>query len=651
MHLHPLSLAFSGPDAYLEKPYRQDYFTKSLRHVRVMMILGIFLYSAFGILDGVLLPEHKHITWMIRFGVGCPIILLGFLISFHRRFRKLMQPVLSVLVTICGCTIVWMIVIAPPPVNYSYYAGLIIIILYGYTLVRLRFVWSSAAGWILVALYEIAAIGLTDTPLPILINNNFFFISANLTGMLAGYAMERFARRDFFLAHLVAEEKEKVTQANLSLERRVQDRTAELQKINSELEREIAERKRTQQEKSKLEHQLKQAERMETIGRLAAGVAHDLNNILSGLVSYPDILRMDLPEDSPLRKPIDTIQKSGLKAAAVVQDLLSLSRQGVTVKAATNLNMIVREYLQSPEFKALQSRHSEVRFETQLQKSLLNVDGSQVHLFKTVMNLTTNAAEANLTGGVVTVATLSRYLDQAVVGYETIQEGEYSVLRISDSGTGMAEKDLKKIFEPFYSKKKLGRSGTGLGMTLVWSTVKEHDGYINIQSEEGRGTTFEIYFPVTRKKIHETEQLLSLADCRGTESVLVVDDVQEQREIASRMLRKLGYEVNSVESGEAAIAYLKLLRADILILDMIMEPGIDGCETFRQVVKTHPGQKAIITSGFSRSDLVKEAQRLGAGVYVKKPYTMETLARAVREELGVKASSCEQLQTIETRPQ
>ena len=207
-------------------------------------------------------------------------------------------------------------------------------------------------------------------------------------------------------------------------------------------------------------------------------------------------------------------------------------------------------------------------------------------------------------------------------------------MEVRDNGIGISPQDLRKIFEPFYTKKVMGRSGTGLGMAVVWTTVKDHSGYIDVKSSEGKGTTFTLFFPISRKEMVKDKSLLSLEDYVGKgESILVVDDVVEQREIASNMLQKLGYVVTSVSSGEEAVNYLESNSVDILLLDMIMEPGIDGLETYKRILQFHPRQKAIIVSGFSETDRVKEAQRLGAAAYVKKPYLLAKIGIAVRTEL------------------
>ena len=387
-------------------------------------------------------------------------------------------------------------------------------------------------------------------------------------------------------------------------------------------------------EEKRLEKRLLQSQKMEAVGTLAGGVAHDLNNILSGLVSYPELLLMDIPEDSPLRKPILTIQDSGQKAAVIVQDLLTLARRGVAITEVVNLNDIICDHLESPEHEKLKSFHPGIEFEVNLAPNSLNILGSSVHLSKTIMNLLFNAAEAMPDAGTITMSTSNQYLDRPVRGYEDVQEGDYIVLSVVDSGVGMSEEGLARIFEPFYTKKVMGRSGTGLGMAVVWGTVKDHNGYIDVQSKEGKGTAFTLYLPVTRIKRAKDESLLPIEGYLGKgESILVVDDVEKQREIATGMLQKLGYSVTSVSSGEEAVEYMKNNSADLIVLDMIMDHGINGRETYERIIQFRPNQKAIIASGFSETGDVKAAQELGAGQYIKKPYTLEKIGIAVRDEL------------------
>ena len=395
----------------------------------------------------------------------------------------------------------------------------------------------------------------------------------------------------------------------------------------------ITPRKKAEQEKRQLETQLIRAQKMEAIGALAGGVAHDLNNILSGITSYPELLLMEMPDGSPMRKAILTIKKSGDKAAAIVQDLLTLARRGVNISNVVDLNTIVKDYIESPEFAKLMEYHPYIEFVMRLDDNLKCILGSDVHLGKTVMNLISNAAEAMPKGGMVTVSTENRYLEKPLKGYDTVTEGEYAVLSISDTGIGISQEDLKRIFEPFFSKKVMGRSGTGLGMTVIWSTIKDHHGYIDVESMEGQGTRFDLYFPVTHHVEKDKGSKGPIEMYSGTENILVVDDAEEQREITRNLLKKLGYHVAVARSGEDALEYLLNHKADLIILDMIMEPGIDGLETYRKILDISSNQKAIIVSGFSESDRVRETIKLGAGSYIRKPYALGDLARAVRTEL------------------
>lgn len=416
------------------------------------------------------------------------------------------------------------------------------------------------------------------------------------------------------------------------LEALVDKRTKELLLSNQRLKLEVEERK-------EIQDKLARAQRMEAIGTLAAGVAHDLNNILSGVVSYPELLLMRLDKKDEMYGPLCTIKKSGNKAAAIVQDLLTLARRGGTVVEVIDLEVVVDEYLESAEGQKMLGLYPGVEITKVVEKDVTSIKGSSVHLSKTVMNLLTNAAEAIESDGNITITFANCYLDRPIYGYQKVTEGDYVRLQVKDSGHGISEEDLRFIFEPFYTKKKMGISGTGLGMAVVWGTVEDHKGYIDVISSPGNGATFDLYFPATSEllKQEETEERL---ERRGQgESVLVVDDLKEQRIIASSILRELGYVANTVASGEEAIVFLKDTPVDLLLLDMIMDPGIDGIETYRQALQINPRQRALIASGYSEMNRVEAARQLGVFVYLPKPYTVTNLAKVVREELDRKQAS------------
>ncbi|MHB8090640.1 MAG: hybrid sensor histidine kinase/response regulator [Syntrophales bacterium] len=396
----------------------------------------------------------------------------------------------------------------------------------------------------------------------------------------------------------------------------------------------VTDRKQAEEERNNLEERLQRAEKMEALGLLAGGVAHDLNNVLGIVVGYAELILESADASSSLKPHLLNIMNGGQKAAAIVNDLLTLARRGVSGRDIINLNKIIADFCQSPEFEKLSSYHTAVEIKAELEPDLPNITCSSVHLGKSLYNLVANGCEAMAQGGILTIRTASQYLDMPLQGYDEIQSGDYVVLSVADTGEGIDNKDLKRIFEPFYTKKVMGRSGTGLGLAVVWGTVKDHHGYINVQSEKGKGSVFTLYLPATKQDRTTEGEAVALAAYMGKgESILVVDDVKEQRELAAGMLSSLNYQVFTAAGGAEAVAYLQERTVDLLVLDMIMDSGMDGLDTYKSVLAIHPRQKAIIVSGFSESDRVHEAQGLGAGTYVRKPYIKEKLGLAVRKEL------------------
>ena len=237
-----LTLAF--PDK-LEKDFIDDYLEKSIVHTRVALLLAIFFYGIFGVLDAWLVPDDKHSFWFIRFAVFIPFTTLITLLSFSSKFKNYIQLANSSVVLLAGIGIIWMIMIAPLPVSYSYYAGLILVLFFGYTFFKLRFIWATLTGWMIVVAYEFTAVFLSDTPITVMINNNFFFLAGNLLGMFACYSIEYYLRKEFIQSRLLENEKAKVNAVNLELENRVAERTSQLVIMNKNLQKQIAERKRS----------------------------------------------------------------------------------------------------------------------------------------------------------------------------------------------------------------------------------------------------------------------------------------------------------------------------------------------------------------------------------------------------------------------
>ena len=391
--------------------------------------------------------------------------------------------------------------------------------------------------------------------------------------------------------------------------------------------KDISSQKAYEKEKKVLQDKLNRSEKMEALGRLAGGVAHDLNNVLTSIVSYPDLIRMNMSDKKKVEEYITKLKNSGQKAAAIVEDLLTLTRRGMTNFQPENINLIIKEFFNSTEFEKTKKDCPKVKFDVELQDDLYNIKGSKIHLTAMFMNLISNSAEAIKEKGSIIISTKN------ISGQKTGEEKRVRIT-IQDEGVGMTKEEKNKIFEPFYTKKIKERSGTGLGMSVVWGTVQDHKGIINIISKKGEGTTIVVDFPATSERIPEPKESIPVSELMGNkERILVVDDEAGPREIAGEYLTKLNYRIDTVHSGEDAVKQFKKKRHDLIVLDMLLENGIDGLDTFKKLCKIDSNVKAIIVSGFSETVRVKDAQRMGAGAYIKKPYSFREFGLAVKKEL------------------
>jgi CheY-like chemotaxis protein len=322
--------------------------------------------------------------------------------------------------------------------------------------------------------------------------------------------------------------------------------------------------------------------------------------------------------------------------AELVQDLLALARRGLNDTAALDLNEVVSQYLGSITFDRLKAAHPETDVCSRLEPGLRPIRGKAAQLEKVLMNLVSNALEAISGKGKVVVSTYGRHVDRPIKAYDlTVEEGEFCVLEVSDTGSGISGADLSRIFEPFYTRKVLNESGTGLGLAVVYGIVKDHNGFIDVTSEEGAGTTFTVYFPAADEPL-ESQDETSPDDAfhgRG-ETILVVDDIPQQRQIASAMLLRLGFRPVAVAGGEEAVDYAREHPVDALLLDMILDPGIDGLETYQRILQVRPGTPAVLASGYAKTERVRQTQALGAGEYLQKPFTVQELGSALATVLS-----------------
>jgi signal transduction histidine kinase/ActR/RegA family two-component response regulator len=382
--------------------------------------------------------------------------------------------------------------------------------------------------------------------------------------------------------------------------------------------------------------QLARSERLESLGLLAGGVAHDLNNILGPLVALPELILMDLDKDHVARDDIMMMGTASRRAAVVIQDLLSLARRGSYKLEAVDLNAIVRECIATPAVQLRLDNLGAGSCQLLLDETLHSAAGSEPHLTQLVLNLTINAIEAMMqhnSQGTLILSTENIVLNESLAAYETIPPGAYTMFSAKDQGPGLTEQELKHLFEPFFTTKEMGASGSGLGLSVVYGVVHDHEGFLDVKSEPGRGAEFRVYLKRSTNAISKSDESLDL-EFRLNARILVVDDQASQRTLSEQLLNSLGYRTHSAISGREAVALLREdADFDLMIVDMIMQDGFDGLDTIREVLGLWPDLPCIIATGYSRTDRVKSALELGARACLNKPYTLKTLAKVVREAL------------------
>jgi DNA-binding LacI/PurR family transcriptional regulator/signal transduction histidine kinase/DNA-binding NarL/FixJ family response regulator len=385
--------------------------------------------------------------------------------------------------------------------------------------------------------------------------------------------------------------------------------------------------------------------RMESLSVLAGGVAHDLNNALGPLVALPDVMRSELAQLDPaqvavadLRTDLESIKSGALRAAQTIKDLLTLGRQGRTAKQRMDLNRVVADCLTGDSLRFIREANRRVGVVVDLAPEPIFVHASEPHLVRAITNLVRNAVEAIPAEGDVGIRTFGTLVAEPTVGYETVDAGDYAVVTVSDNGTGIPAQVLGRVFEPFFSKKRLREhSGSGLGLAIVHGVVKEHEGFVDVTSTLGAGTTFTLYFPRAEEDVAVREQTSTKPG--GQARILLVDDEPVQLRAGSRVLGHLGYQVDALRSGRQARDLFRNAVAagrspyDLVILDMILDEELDGLELFEEIRRLFPEQRAILASGHAPTERVELALQKGLA-WLAKPYTIEALAQAVQAALA-----------------
>jgi two-component system cell cycle sensor histidine kinase/response regulator CckA len=394
--------------------------------------------------------------------------------------------------------------------------------------------------------------------------------------------------------------------------------------------KDITERNRAEKEKEKLQIQLFQSKKMEAVGQLAGSVAHDFNNILTSLIGYGSLLKMEIPEDSPLRLYVEEILSSADKAANLTQSLLAFSRKQTISLKSCNLNDIIigLEKL----LKRLLMEDIELKINFTEKKLIILADLAQID--QVIINLSTNARDAMPNGGTLTIETNFLTLDTEFINeHGNGRPGAYAFLSISDTGTGMDDTIKERIFDPFFTTKEIGQ-GSGLGLSIVYGIIKQHNGFISVESKVNNGTTVNIYLPLIDHALSEKQRAIPFCIKKGAEAILLAEDNENVRRLTKEVLEKTGYTVIEAIDGEDAIRQFLQNKDTInfLIIDAVM-PGKNGKEVYNEIKKIKPNMKALFTSGYTKDIIINKGLHDPSYNFLSKPLSPNELLHKVRELL------------------
>jgi PAS domain S-box-containing protein len=420
------------------------------------------------------------------------------------------------------------------------------------------------------------------------------------------------------------------------LEQIVRERTEELTKANEQLQAEIAMHERVEEEKKKVQAQLLQSQKMEAIGLLAGGVAHDFNNLLTTIQGYTSMVMMKVDRSGRLFKDLDQVRLSAERAANLTRQLLLFSRKQPTRPVPLNLNGIIDNLLR------MLSRliGEDVAINTRLEPDLYPILADEGNIEQVIMNLAVNARDAMPRGGELTIRTENLTLDkQSSMIISEARLGRFIRLSIADTGAGMDEETVSRIFEPFFTTKEIGK-GTGLGLSVVYGIVKQHEGWINVYSQPGEGSVFNIYLPAlfNESEIDRFEEMVSLQEIKGTgERILLVEDEEGVRELTARVLAENGYVVFEARDAQEARDIFESEKGNFhLILSDVVLPGQSGLELVDQILMDQAQIPILLVSGYPDQKSQWSTIRTRGVPFIQKPYTMSTLLQSVKELLTCK---------------
>ncbi len=591
MNLNPLTLAFRDER---EKSFLKKYYRDSLPQFRVSFFLVGLLYGVFGLLDSIVVPELTHLFTIIRFGIVIPFIAATFLLSFFPFFSKVWQPLVFLSFVLGGTGISVMLMVVPE--NYAYYGGLMLVFFAGYFFIKLRFLIATIGGWFILILYNVGAIAFSGAPPELIINNNFFFVAANVIGMFAAYNIEYFARRDFFLNSQLDERKAQLEEANFTLENKVKQRTSQLEEAK---------------ERAEQSDKLKSA--------FLANMSHEIRTPMNGILGFSQLL-LEAESDEELKEYVEIINKNGNHLLTLIGDIIDLSKIEAGMLTINESEFSINELID--EVCKLFRNNNKIqdgRVELKVRYSLNGADdvilSDRTRLKQVFINLLSNAIKFTNRGLVE-------------IGY-SIHEKEL-LFYVKDTGVGMDEDQQEVVFDRFMQATvdhQPKYEGTGLGLAISKAFVKLFGGDIWLESTPGEGSIFTFTLPLHRG----TESIFrnyivnaSHMDLNWSDKViLVAEDVTTNFLLIKTALKKTGANLIWAKNGQEAVDQIRIgTHVDLILMDVRM-PVLDGYEATRQIKELQPGLPIIAQTSYAMDGDRDKSRNAGCDDYIPKPFNLE----------------------------
>jgi len=628
--VHPVLLSFSEPA--VEKAFLEHYARANLRYWRLCHGIAAFFFSAYAIVHAVTIPGPAESFYIIGFGAIVPMFIVGYLFTYTRWVRARWQALSLIYVLATGAGALLMAASAGSGYSFFTLTGFLFCYMFAYAVIRLRFITASFAGAVLTLVFLARASMLLGAEPAAFWLGILYVLGFNALGMITAYGAEFRARRDYHSRAMLEREERRVKEINESLESRVRTRTHDLQEKNQALQEQIRRAKQLESERDDFESQLRQAQKMETIGRFAGGIAHDFNNLITIINSYAGFAMNDLREGDPRRVDLQQVVEAGNRAADLTRQLLAVSRKQVLQPKLLDLNTVI-DALDKMLPRLI---GEDIELSTVLAADLGIVSADPGQCEQVLMNLAVNSRDAMPRGGRLTIATANVDLHEAAVSsHPEPISGSFVMLSVTDTGKGMTDEVREQAFEPFFTTKGVGQ-GTGLGLSTVYGIVAQSAGHIDLESEPDKGTSFKIYLP----RVLGAELLSDLAASQdststgGDETILAVEDEGSLRGLMVRVLEDRGYTVLPVSRGDEALTLLSNSGpVDLLLTDVVLSGDLQGDELARRVLASQPDLPVLFVSGYTHNAIV-HAGRLDDGVnFLQKPFTPDALAAKVREVL------------------